>query len=95
MYNIQEVKSKLKPVFDSYNIKSAILFGSIAKNEAHEKSDVDILVDSGLHGIEFFGLLEDVVNVIGRKVDLIDKSQVEIGSKIDSEIKDTGVLIYG
>ena len=95
MYNIQEVKSKLKPVFDSYNVKSAILFGSIAKNEAHEKSDVDILVDSGLHGIAFFGLLEDVVNVIGRKVDLIDKSQVEIGSKIDSEIKDTGVMIYG
>ena len=95
MYSVQEVKSKLKPVFDSYNVKRAVLFGSVAKNEANEKSDVDILVDSGLHGIAFFGLLEDVVTVIGRKVDLIDNSQIETGSKIDDEIRDTGILIYG
>ncbi len=76
-------------------MKEAILFGSFAKNTATDKSDVDIFVDSRLRGLDFFGLLEDVTNVIGKEVDLIDKSQIEKGSSIEDEIKNTGVLIYG
>lgn len=95
MNNINDLKSKLNPIFKNYNVKQAILFGSVAKNKATEKSDIDILVDSKLRGLSFFGLLEDVTNVIGKEVDLIDKSQIEKGSPIETEIKNTGVLIYG
>lgn len=65
------------------------------QNLATEKSDIDIFVDSGLKGISFFGLLEDVVNATGKDIDLIDKSQVIEGSKIYNEIKRTGIKIYG
>lgn len=95
VYSIQELKNLLKSVFDKYRVKSAILFGSVAKNTATDKSDVDILVNSGLKGMAFFGLFEDVVELLNKKVDLIDTSQIEPGSKIEEEIKNTGVLIYG
>ena len=43
----------LRPIFDEYHVRRAVLFGSYAKGCATEKSDVDILVDSGLIGCPF------------------------------------------
>ena len=95
MNNINELKKKLSPVFKNYKVKEAILFGSVAKGIATEKSDIDILVDSGLKGLSFYGLLEDIIEATGKDIDLIDISQIDKGSQIEREIKDTGVVIYG
>ena len=95
MPNIESIRENLTPIFGRYNIKRAILFGSYAKGTATERSDVDIYVDSGLRGLKFFGLLEDVTEALDKPVDLIDKSQIERGSRVMAEIKKTGVLIYG
>lgn len=53
------------------------------------------MVDSGLKGLQFFGLLEDVVVTLGKEVDLLDVSQIEADSAIEKEIKKTGMVIYG
>lgn len=95
IYDLSLIKNILYPVFDNYHIKKAILFGSYAKGCAKENSDIDILVDSGLRGLAFFGLLEDVVNALDKSVDMIDVSQVKPGSDVDNEIMQSGVLIYG
>ena len=95
IYSIATIQSLLKPVFDSYHIKKAILFGSYAKGQARQNSDVDILVDSGLKGLAFFGLLEDVVTALDKNVDMLDVSQVARNSVVDKEIAKSGVLIYG
>ena len=95
VYSVSVIQSLLQPIFESYNIKKAILFGSYAKGLATSKSDVDILVDSGLNGLAFYGLLEDVVTALGKNVDMIDTSQVIPGSLVDKEIAKCGVLIYG
>ncbi len=95
IYTIPAIKSLLQPVFDGYKIKKAVLFGSYAKGAAAKNSDVDILVDSGLKGLAFFGLLEDVVNALDKNVDLLDTSQIVPDSIVDKEITENGVLIYG
>lgn len=95
MPSIDEISKNLKPVFGRYNIKRAILFGSYAKGTANEHSDIDIFVESGLKGLKFFGLLEDVTTALERQVDLLDASQVETNSRVMDEINSTGVLIYG
>lgn len=95
VYTVADIKDKLMPVFKKYNIKKAILFGSYAKGVARVNSDVDIMVESDLRGLAFYGLLEDVVNVIGKSVDLLDKRQIINSSKIQKEISSTGVTIYG
>ncbi len=89
-----EIQQILNPVFSQYNIRKAILFGSYAKGTASERSDVDLFVDSGLKGLSFFGFLEDVVTALNKRVDMLDSSQVKIGSEVDLEIKESGMVIY-
>lgn len=93
-YTVSQIQDILVPVFREYNIRKAVLFGSYAKGSAKDKSDIDLLVDSGLKGLAFFGLLEDVVNALGKDVDLLDTSQVISDSDIENEIKATGIVIY-
>ena len=95
VYSIHEIENILHPVFAFYGVRRAVLFGSYAKGQATPRSDVDILVDSGLRGLAFFGLLEGVSSTLSVPVDLIDVSQIEEGSQIDAEIRQTGVPIYG
>lgn len=71
------------------------MFGSYAKGLASQRSDVDILVDSGLKQLTFFGLLEDVVTAMDKNVDMPDTSQIIPNSLVDREISKNGVLIYG
>lgn len=95
VYSISNIQTLLNPIFKEYNIKKAILFGSYAKGLAAKNSDVDLLVDSGLKGLAFYGLLEDVVNALDKNVDLLDTSQIIPDSLVDREISKSGVLIYG
>lgn len=91
---IDTIKSILTPVFVKYDIKQAVLFGSFAKGCANENSDVDLLVDSRLKGLRFVGFTEAVRQAVDRPVDVIDVSHIEIDSRIDKEIRLTGVTIY-
>lgn len=93
-YSIDQIKARLTPVFLKNNVRKAVLFGSYGKGIATPQSDVDILVDSGLPGLSFFGLLEDVCQSLDCPVDLIDTQDIVPGSKIEREIHLTGKVIY-
>ena len=95
IYDIAEIKTLLQPIFAEKGVRSAVLFGSYAKGEARPRSDVDILVDSGLRGLAFIGLAGLVKDALRKEVDLIDIHYVKKNSKIDIEIQKTGVPIYG
>lgn len=94
IYTPEQIKQILTPVFREHNVRKAILFGSYGKGNARKQSDVDILVDSGLKGLAFFGLLEDVVNSLDKYVDLLDVSEIVPESPVDREIRRSGVVIY-
>ncbi len=96
VYDVEEIKSRLTPVFDANGVKSAVLFGSYAKGSATEKSDVDLLVDSGLKGLAFVGLAEYIRMALDDKeVDVIDVGYIKKGSRIEDEVRETGIRIYG
>ena len=95
VYTLLELQKILTPIFQQDGVKRAVLFGSYAKGLATSKSDIDLLVDSGLRGLAFFGLLEDVAAAIDAPIDLLDVSQIEKNSRIDREIRESGVAIYG
>lgn len=70
-----EVLAKLraiKPDLEKeYGIKRLRLFGSHARNEAGDESDIDLIVDLGRPlGLDFFGLEMELAERLGRKVDL-------------------------
>jgi len=94
VYTVGQLKTLLSPVFLRNDVRKAVLFGSYGKGIASPKSDIDLYVDSGLRGFAFYGLLDEVISAVDKKVDLIDVTDVIQGSRIDKEIAESGVLIY-
>lgn len=54
----------------AYNVR---VFGSVARGEADEKSDIDLLVDmeKGRSLLDLIGLLMDLETLLGCKVDVV------------------------
>lgn len=96
VYTASEIKAKLLPIFSEHPIEKAILFGSYAKGNPTRSSDIDIVIDSKgkIRGIDFFGVLEDIVGIFDVPVDLIEASQVIDGSRVQDEINKTGIVVY-
>ncbi len=94
MPSIDTIRATLTPVFRAHDVNRAVLFGSVAKGTATNKSDLDLLVDSDLRGLRFVGLIEDIRTAAGMPVDVFAPSHIERGSLIDREIRATGVTIY-
>lgn len=54
------------------------LFGSYARNEAKEKSDIDIMVEFlSPVGFEFVDLAIELENILHQKVDLVSKKGIK------------------
>jgi len=96
VYQINEIKEKLHPIFAGSPVYRAVLFGSYAKGVADDRSNLDIVLDSRgeLHGIRFYGILEDVVSALDKKVDMFEISEIRPGSPIMDEITKDGVILY-
>ncbi len=61
-----------------YPLHSISLFGSYARHENSEKSDIDLMVDvDPTIGIKFVMLAEKLEKLLGKKVDLISKRAIK------------------
>ena len=96
MYTIEEIQHKLSPIFEEEGVIRAVLFGSYAKGEATEESDIDIaaLVDDEMSILNFCNIADRVINELGRNVDFLYADDIIPGGKIDRELKRDGVLLY-
>ena len=96
VYTINEIKKILNKSLKNTKVNKAILFGSYAKGEADENSDIDLLVGSNglIKGLEFFGVLQTLVEALNKNVDFIEKKGIISGGYIEQEIEKTGVLVY-
>lgn len=80
IYTIKEIKTIIKPILNKYGINEIYLFGSYARGEAKESSDIDIYCNKG--NVKTFidqGLLEDELEkVLNKKVDIVfDSSYID------------------
>ena len=71
--DVEEIKKKVIPLLKDYDVRKAGLFGSLARGDAREDSDVDLLVefrgDKSL--LDLAGLKLDVEELLGRRVDVL------------------------
>ena len=70
----QTMKQVIAEYFKTQPVLKAWLFGSFARGEETPQSDVDILVvldHSQPVGLKFFGMYEDLRQLLGRNVDLV------------------------
>lgn len=74
-----------------YPIQRLALFGSWARGEAREDSDVDILVDVDPSiGLRFVELGDELERALGRRVDLVSRRaiQPELWERIEPDLID-------
>ncbi len=96
IYTIDEIKKILKKILNSMPVNSVVLFGSYAKNTANKNSDIDLIIDSDekLMGFKLFSLITKIEEAFNKDVDAFEKCEIIKNSKIDKEIKKTGVIVY-
>ena len=92
---VDEIVKTTNEIFSKYNINFCYLFGSYAKHIANEKSDVDLLIDTEITGLNFFGLIEELREALHKKVDLLKINQLENNQDLLREILKDGIKIYG
>ena len=94
IYTIDQIRSIAAPIAASYGIKSMHLFGSYARGEATEHSDVDLLIDRGnlRSGFALGGLYADLRDGLRKELDLVTTQGVD--ADFLTRIRADEVLIY-
>ena len=71
---VRDRKSEILELAASHGARNARLFGSVARGDSREDSDVDLLVDldAGRSLFDLGGLLMDLSDLLGAEVDLIE-----------------------
>ncbi|MEZ4685444.1 MAG: nucleotidyltransferase family protein [Bacteroidia bacterium] len=92
----EKMTDEIRNYFMQQPVRRAWLFGSFARNEAREESDIDILVQfeesNNIDLFDFVGIKLDLEDLTGRQIDL-----VELGFEYDSiksHIEEDKILIY-
>ncbi len=88
VYTIDGIKDIIKPIADKYNVESIYLFGSYARGEATENSDLDFLVFGGENFklTNIFALAEELRTAFQRPVDVFEISEINTDSDFYSTI---------
>ena len=72
-FTLEEIREKSVPIAQKYGVKRLGLFGSYARGEATDESDLDFLIDEGkMRGlIQYFGFVYDLEDTFGCHVDVV------------------------
>ena len=73
VYTVEQIKRIAAPIARAYGLNSLSLFGSYARGEATENSDIDLIVDCGAvrSAFQMGGLDADLSEGLGKTLDLV------------------------
>ena len=92
-YTINEIKEKTVPIAKEFGIKSMSLFGSYARGDANDNSDVDIFIDKGkMSLISYYMFVQELEKVLNCHVDVVTTGIED--KEFLQQIMIDGVLIY-
>ena len=90
VYTLDEIRKIITPIAVRYKLKAVYVFGSYARGEAREDSDVDLLVDctgSGMVGLAYGGLYSDLAEALGKSINMVTIQSLEQPAFSESDIK--------
>lgn len=95
IFTIQDIKALVSPIAQKYKVKEIYLFGSYARGDANEKSDLDFLV---LGGENFkltmiFSLAEELREVLKKDVDVFEINEINRDSDFYHTIMKERLLV--
>ncbi|MCL2016250.1 MAG: nucleotidyltransferase domain-containing protein [Defluviitaleaceae bacterium] len=79
------VIKKILPILMKHPVNKAALFGSYAREEQTETSDVDLVVDLDLeHCLSIFDLYDELEKALNRKIDIITLDTLQRGNAMNT-----------
>lgn len=83
----------LKTIAEQRGYSRLAVFGSVARGQASEDSDIDLLVEApaGTSSFDFIRLKQRIEQVLGREIDLIDYGGLR--PRLDDDIRREAVLV--
>lgn len=95
IYTIDEIRQIVKNLTVKYDIENVYLFGSYARGEATEKSDIDILIKGGksFKGGNVFSLGEEIRDKTQKPVDIFEMKELNKGSAFYSRVQSERVVL--
>ena len=90
---LDEIKRIVSLLAEQYGAQRIYLFGSCARGDMTDSSDIDLRTDKGnIKGFQLAGLLLDLEDSLGRPVDLIPTTSLD--QRFLDSIRDDEVLLY-
>lgn len=73
IYTINELINVISPIAEKHNVSRVYLFGSYARGEADEESDIDLRINADQPNTLFAlgGLYADLEEALGKSLDLV------------------------
>lgn len=92
-YTVSELRNIIAPLAREYGAERVYLFGSYARGDMTDDSDVDLRIDKGqIRGLALAGLLVDLEDALGLPVDLLTTASLD--EHFLNSIQNDEVLLY-
>ena len=90
-----EVEISIKKLLVRYNAEYALLFGSYARGEETEESDIDVLVFGGdnFKKSNIFAFAEELRQITGKSVDAFEICEVDRSTPFYDNVIKEGIKI--
>jgi hypothetical protein len=102
VYTMNEIADKVRPIAIRYGAEKIYLFGSYARGEATDSSDIDLYVEFlGPIGLNFCSFFADIEESFGKEIDIVTKdglynpATLETNKPFIQRIREECRCIYG
>ncbi len=95
VYSYEQLQDLILPLIRKYKASGALLFGSYARNEADESSDIDLVIIGGENFIptDVFAIAEDLHVLSGKAVDVYEMRELNQNTPFYETVLREGVRI--
>ena len=98
IYTIDEIKAKIIPIAKQYNVSKVYLFGSYARGEEDENSDIDIALEIEDES-QYIDVYEILSSVFNSDVDILLVNDLlnprtNIGALVKKSFLNDRILLY-
>jgi predicted nucleotidyltransferase len=92
---IEEIRNSVVPYGKDFDLARIVLFGSYARHDENESSDIDLLIDAECSDFTLFdlsGMRLDLKEKFGRKVDIVTLAGLD--EKVRRNVMEDQIILY-
>ncbi len=90
---VEQVYSQIREIAKQHQVEKIVLFGSRARGDHREKSDIDLAIYGCQDFLELSDQLEEELWSL-LQLDLIDMNGMSVSKELIDEIERDGVILY-